>query len=133
MSNRGGSRLRGARAVIIVAVLAVLGLTSVGPPAAEADTIATLVNQARAGAELPALTHDPAMDSVALQWARPTAQAPARAPSPELQAYTVSASKSSSGAFPIGYVVGGVLMLLGLAGGIYGQMLRRRGRRPPGS
>jgi hypothetical protein len=29
----------------------------------------------------------------------------------------------------IGYVIGGVLVLIGLAGGIYGQMLRRRGRK----
>jgi hypothetical protein len=28
-----------------------------------------------------------------------------------------------------GYVIGGVLVLIGLAGGIYGQMLRRRGRK----
>jgi CheY-specific phosphatase CheX len=29
---------------------------------------------------------------------------------------------------PIGYIIGGVMVLIGLAGGIYGQMLRRRGR-----
>jgi hypothetical protein len=29
----------------------------------------------------------------------------------------------------IGYVIGGVLLLVGLAGGIYGQMLRRKGRK----
>jgi len=28
----------------------------------------------------------------------------------------------------IGFVIGGVMVLIGLAGGIYGQMLRRRGR-----
>lgn len=279
MRNRGGPRLRGARAVVIVAMLAVFGLTSVGvsgASAAEADTIATLVNQARAGAGLPALIHNPAMDSVALQWARqmaaanalshnpsyasqipggwtragenvamgqptptamqqawmnsaghranilgdftdigiafitvngttwgvqdfgkyaghavvaapaapapivqsaptatrptlsPSTAAPAAAPAapaaappsalapssnprrtprsapdhtpapdhmpaPEPQDYSLSVSKSSAGVFPIGYIVGGVLMLLGLGGGVYGQMLRRRGRRPPGS
>lgn len=39
----------------------------------------------------------------------------------------------SSAPFPFGYLVGGVLVVLGVAGGIYGQVLRRRGRRPPGS
>lgn len=29
----------------------------------------------------------------------------------------------------IGYVIGGAMVLIGLAGGIYGQMLRRRGRK----
>jgi hypothetical protein len=28
----------------------------------------------------------------------------------------------------IGYVIGGLMVLIGLGGGIYGQMLRRRGR-----
>jgi hypothetical protein len=32
---------------------------------------------------------------------------------------------------PIGYVIGGILVIVGLVGGIYGQILRRRGRRPP--
>jgi hypothetical protein len=32
---------------------------------------------------------------------------------------------------PIGYIIGGILVIVGLVGGIYGQMLRRRGRRPP--
>jgi len=30
----------------------------------------------------------------------------------------------------IGFVVGGAMMLIGLVGGIYGQKLRRRGRKP---
>ncbi|MCU1413523.1 MAG: hypothetical protein JWN80_863 [Microbacteriaceae bacterium] len=29
----------------------------------------------------------------------------------------------------VGYVIGGVMVAIGLAGGIYGQLLRRRGRR----
>jgi hypothetical protein len=29
----------------------------------------------------------------------------------------------------VGYVIGGVMVLVGLVGGIYGQMLRRRGRK----
>ncbi len=29
----------------------------------------------------------------------------------------------------VGYVIGGLLVLVGLAGGIFGQMLRRRGRK----
>lgn len=60
------------RASIAVAVLVGCALTSVGvtsASASEADTIAALVNQARASAGLPGLIHNPAMDSVALQWA----------------------------------------------------------------
>jgi hypothetical protein len=30
----------------------------------------------------------------------------------------------------IGFVIGGAMMLIGLVGGIYGQKLRRRGRKP---
>jgi hypothetical protein len=64
--------VRRARATLAVAVLVAFGLTSVGvtgASASEADTIAGLVNQARASAGLPGLIHNPAMDSVALQWA----------------------------------------------------------------
>jgi uncharacterized protein YkwD len=63
---------RSARTALVVALLVGFGLTSVGvnsASASEADTIATLVNQARAGAGLPGLIHNPSMDSVALQWA----------------------------------------------------------------
>lgn len=55
-----------------MAILVGFGLTSVGvtsASASEADTIAALVNQARASAGLPGLIHNPSMDSVALQWA----------------------------------------------------------------
>jgi len=34
--------------------------------------------------------------------------------------------------FPIGYVIGGILVVLGIGGGIYGQRMRIRGRKPPG-
>lgn len=63
---------RSARAALVVALLVGFGLTSVGvnsASASEADTIAALVNQARASAGLPGLIHNPSMDSVALQWA----------------------------------------------------------------
>jgi hypothetical protein len=43
-----------------------------------------------------------------------------------------SAAKSAK-PFPVGFIIGGVLVIIGFAGGVYGQMLRRRGRRPPGS
>ncbi|MHC5796781.1 CAP domain-containing protein [Lacisediminihabitans sp. FW035] len=72
MVHRGRVTVRRARAAIAVAVLVVFGLTSVGvtgASASEADTIAALVNQARASAGLPGLIHNPAMDAVALQWA----------------------------------------------------------------
>ena len=63
---------RSARTALVVALLVGFGLTSVGvnsASATEADTIAALVNQARASAGLPGLIHNPSMDSVALQWA----------------------------------------------------------------
>lgn len=72
MVHRGIVVIRRVRASIVVAVLVGFALTSVGvtsASASEADTIAALVNQDRASAGLPGLIHDPAMDSVALQWA----------------------------------------------------------------
>jgi hypothetical protein len=72
MVNRGMVVIRRVRATIAVAILVGFGLTSVGvtsASASEADTIAALVNQARSSAGLPGLIHNPAMDSVALQWA----------------------------------------------------------------
>lgn len=287
--TRGISLVRAARAIIVVSLLVAFGLTSVGVSSAsatEADTIAALVNQARASAGLPALQHNPAIDSVAQQWAQqmaaansmthnpaytsqipagwtragenvamgqptpaamhdawmnsaghranilgdytdigiafisvngttwgvedfgkypahlaaapaPAAPAPAPVPAPApappaapkaaapaapaapsaaaaapvsvsvptpapvptaasaagslnhptprataLPAPTTrptgqfllsAAPTALTSAFPIGYVIGGVLVLLGVAGGIYAQMLRRRGRRPPPS
>jgi acyl-CoA reductase-like NAD-dependent aldehyde dehydrogenase len=38
-------------------------------------------------------------------------------------------SSSGPALVAIGYVIGGAMVLIGLAGGIYGQMLRRRGRK----
>ena len=250
MMHRGNLTVRHARAALVVAVLVLFGLTSVGvtsASASEADTIAALVNQARASAGLPGLIHNPAMDSVALQWANhmgaaqsmthnpdystqipsgwsragenvamgqptpaemhtawmnsaghranilgdftdigiafvtvngttwgvedfgkyaghagapapapapapvsaaaapaaavPAAPAPATAPfrtepasppSPGSEPVTLSAVASAAQKpFPIGYVLGGILVVIGIGGGIYGQRLRIRGRRPP--
>jgi hypothetical protein len=248
---------RSARTALVVALLVGFGLTSVGvnsASASEADTIATLVNQARAGAGLPGLIHNPSMDSVALQWAnqmgasqvmshnpdystqipsgwsrageniamgQPTpsemhaawmnsaphranilgdftdigiafvtvngttwgvedfgkyaghagvpapaapttdpaaasagastlasvtgAKADARGPHPlgapsaafsaESVLLSASAFAASTSAaqkpFPIGYVIGGILVILGIVGGIYGQRMRIRARKPP--
>ena len=261
MMHRGNLTVRHARAALVVAVLVLFGLTSVGvtsASASEADTIAALVNQARASAGLPGLIHNPAMDSVALQWANhmgaaqsmthnpdystqipsgwsragenvamgqptpaemhtawmnsaghranilgdftdigiafvtvngttwgvedfgkyaghagapapapapvsaaaapapaPAAAAPAPAaaapaapaaatapfrtepaspPSPGWEPVTLSAVASAAQKpFPIGYVLGGILVVIGIGGGIYGQRLRIRGRRPPRS
>ena len=72
MGHRGMAAGRSARTALVVALLVGFGLTSVGvnsASASEADTIAALVNQARASAGLPGLIHNPSMDSVALQWA----------------------------------------------------------------
>ena len=72
MVHRGIVVIGRVRASFAVAVLVGFALTSVGvtsATASEADTIAALVNQARASAGLPGLIHNPAMDSVALQWA----------------------------------------------------------------
>ena len=72
MVYRGIVVIRCVRASIAVAVLVGLALTSLGvtsASASEADTIAALVNQARASAGLPGLIHNPAIDFVALQWA----------------------------------------------------------------
>jgi hypothetical protein len=44
-----------------------------------------------------------------------------------------SSSSKTTKPFPVGFIIGGVLVIVGFAGGVYGQMLRRRGRRPPGS
>ncbi|MET4781830.1 hypothetical protein [Glaciihabitans sp. UYNi722] len=44
-----------------------------------------------------------------------------------------NAATDAPASFPVGYIIGIVLVLIGVAGGIYGQVLRRRGRRPPGS
>jgi hypothetical protein len=43
-----------------------------------------------------------------------------------------SGSAKTTKPFPVGFIIGGVLVVIGFAGGVYGQMLRRRGRRPPG-
>ena len=245
MMHRGNLTVRHARAALVVAVLVLFGLTSVGvtsASASEADTIAALVNQARASAGFPGLIHNPAMDSVALQWANhmgaaqsmthnpdystqipsgwsragenvamgqptpaemhtawmnsaghranilgdftdigiafvtvngttwgvedfgkyaehagapapapvpvaaaPVAAVPAAAtapfrtepaspPSPGWEPVTLSAVASAAQKpFPIGYVLGGILVVIGIGGGIYGQRLRIRGRRPPRS
>jgi uncharacterized protein YkwD len=72
MVHRGMAAVRSARTALIVALLVGFGLTSVGvtsASASEADTIAALVNQARASKGLPGLIRNPSMDSVALQWA----------------------------------------------------------------
>lgn len=283
MTYRGLSRIRAAGVAAAIAVLALTGVTTMAAPSAsasESDTIATLVNQARASAGLPGLIHNPSLDAVAAQWAnqmgatnvmshnptytgqmpagwtragenvamgQPTPSAmhtawmnseghranilgdytdigiafvtvngatwgvedfgkyaghvsapppvaappPARAPAPPPAPKAVAApapapvapapappvpeapspaavepvavvpappssaavprtsdasrkagSKTSAGsialssaksapAIPIGYVIGGILVVLGVAGGIYGQTLRRRGRRGP--
>jgi hypothetical protein len=252
MVHRGIVVIRRVRASIVVAVLVGFALTSVGvtsASASEADTIAALVNQDRASAGLPGLIHNPAMDSVALQWAnqmgaansmvhnpsystqipsgwsrageniamgQPTpsdmytawmnsaghranilgdftdigiafvtvngttwgvedfgkyaghagaplpvapvaAATPTDASTPEPTARTketaraveppatpsetpgpesvlLSASRSAAQRpFPIGYVIGGILVVLGIGGGIYGQRMRIRGRKPPGA
>ena len=46
---------------------------------------------------------------------------------------TVSAAATVIGdsGVPFGYLIGGLMVVIGLAGGVYGQVLRRRGRRPP--
>ena len=52
--------------------------------------------------------------------------------SPGREPVTLSATKSADQRpFPIGYVIGGILVIGGIGGGIYGQRLRIRGRRPP--
>ncbi|MET4704379.1 CAP domain-containing protein [Frigoribacterium sp. UYMn621] len=72
MVHRGIAVVRRVGATLAVAILAGFSLTSMGvgsASASEADTIASLVNQARASAGLPGLIHNPAMDAVAQQWA----------------------------------------------------------------
>ncbi len=72
MVHRGIAAVRRVGATLTVAILAGFALTSMGvssASASEADTIASLVNQARASAGLPGLIHNPAMDAVAQQWA----------------------------------------------------------------
>ncbi|MCU1557352.1 MAG: hypothetical protein JWN09_1347 [Microbacteriaceae bacterium] len=73
MTIGGASRGRGVRFAVLVTILSVLGLSSIGATSAsatESDTIASLVNQARAAAGLPGLAHNPAMDAVAERWAQ---------------------------------------------------------------
>jgi hypothetical protein len=86
MVNRGMVVTGRVQVSIAVAILVGFGLTSVGvtsASASEADTIAALVNQARASAGLPGLIHNPSMDSVALQWANQMGAANSMAHNPD--------------------------------------------------
>ena len=56
-------------ALLVSCSIASVGVTSASASASDADSIANLVNQARANAGLPGLIHNPAMDSVAVNWA----------------------------------------------------------------
>ncbi|MEO6944620.1 MAG: CAP domain-containing protein [Lacisediminihabitans sp.] len=73
--TEAGSRHRRARALfgILVAVFVALGvvapLAAPSASAAPADTIYSLVNQARAAAGLPGFLHNPGIDAVAVSWA----------------------------------------------------------------
>ena len=117
MVTGGASRVRSVRFAVVVVALSVLGVGSVGVSSASAagsDTIASLVNEARTAAT-----------------SLPPAAASARqgpSPSPKTEKLANTAAKTAQD-FPVGYIVGIVLVVLGLAGGIYGQVLRRRGRR----
>ncbi len=179
MTIGGASRVRGMVASILVGVLTIVGLTSIGvmsAAAADSDTIASLVNQARAANGQAGLLRNGQLDAVAVGWANqmaangamahnpnlasqvpgadagaaiapeptPSPSASPRAtsptsrhpdPSPGSAEITLVATKSpdpnAAGAtFPIGYLIGILLVVVGVAGGIYGRLLRRRGRRP---
>ncbi len=76
MAFLGEKRLGRARGGIILAVLLSIGITSItgmgvsSASASEADTIGSLLNQARASAGLPPLARNGAMDAVAARWAQ---------------------------------------------------------------
>ncbi|HAM25375.1 MAG TPA: hypothetical protein DCP11_01355 [Microbacteriaceae bacterium] len=113
--SRISSRTRVFAPLALAAMLTVLAITSVGVQSAAANE-----------ADARGAAHNP--------WTVQATPIPARkagsSPAPRLLAAEPAAAATP---FPIGYVVGGVLVVLGVAGGIYGQVLRRRGRRPPGS
>ncbi|WP_394770918.1 CAP domain-containing protein [Lacisediminihabitans sp.] len=108
----------------------------VGPPApvAAAPAAAPAAPAPKAAAPAPAalpapsVPATPSVEPTASPSAEPIAEPTARS-QPALAAKLAA----SSTPFPFGYLLGGVLVVLGVAGGIYGQVLRRRGRRPPGS
>jgi hypothetical protein len=76
MAFLGEKRLGRARGGIILAVLLSIGITGItgmgisSASASEADTIGSLLNQARASAGLPPLARNGAMDAVAARWAQ---------------------------------------------------------------
>ena len=76
MAFLGEKRLGRARGGIVLAVLlsiGITGITGIGvsrAAASEADTIGSLLNQARASAGLPPLARNGAMDAVAAGWAQ---------------------------------------------------------------
>ncbi len=144
MVHRGMVRVGHVRAAVLVALLAAFGLTSVGvagASASEADLIATLVNQAPANAGPPGLGHNPSRTGeIPADSSRAGENAAIALPTPGSGATRSPVAESvmldgsitaNPKPFPFGYVLGGILVVLGIAGGIYGQRLRIRGRRPP--
>ena len=102
-----------ARSALAVALLVGFALTPViatGAAASEAETRVAL----HAPRYSPATISDPQVAS-----AKSAALA------------TTVAQTATQKPFPIGYVIGGTLVILGVIGGIYGQRMRIRGRRPP--
>jgi hypothetical protein len=79
----------------------------------------------------PAPTASPTATPTATPTASPTAGATSDPTAAPGQRVLSAKSAASSAPFPFGYVVGGVLVLLGVGGAIYGQTLRRRAWRPP--
>lgn len=128
---------------LVVALLVGFALTPViatGAAASETDTrVAPHVNYY-------ATASNEARGPISVQARAPQASAPqpsAPQPSaPQASASQFAHAKSAASTttvprtaapkpFPIGYVIGGILVILGVSGGIYGQRMRIRGRRPP--
>ena len=87
MTIGGASRVRGMVASILVGVLTIVGLTSIGvmsAAAADSDTIASLVNQARAANGQAGLLRNGQLDAVAVGWANQMAANGAMAHNPNL-------------------------------------------------
>ncbi|MBC7402141.1 MAG: CAP domain-containing protein [Microbacteriaceae bacterium] len=110
--------------------------TSVAPAAQSADA-----TPAAAPANDPAAASAGASTLASVTGAKADARgphplgAPSAAFSTEsvlLSAFAFAASTlASQKPFPIGYVIGGILVILGIVGGIYGQRMRIRARKPP--
>ena len=124
MVRRGMTPVRHARSTLAVGLLVIFGLASVGITSAPDHRTNTLGEVTDIGVVSMALNGTSGGIEGSAMY---TDYAPVALPAP------LASPSAVQKPFPIGYVFGGILVLLGIGGGIYGQRLRIRGRRPPRS